>query len=82
MDFRLAEDGRGKYARDEDGDGFHEIPVNAQEGCWSLLRSWLRPHRGLSQEKLPLYLDFFQLVHNVRYRGKSLINPLLTLLVA
>ncbi len=43
MDFRLAEDGRGKYARDEDGDGFHEIPVNAQEGCWSLLRSWLRP---------------------------------------
>ena len=41
---------RGEYARDEDGDGFHEIQVNTQEGCWSLLRSWLRPHRGLSQE--------------------------------
>jgi transposase-like protein len=25
------------------------------EGTWSLLRSWLRPHRGISQEKLPLY---------------------------
>jgi len=73
---------RGEYARDEDGDGFHEIHVNTQEGCWSLLRSWLRPHRGLSQEKLPLYLGFFQFVHNVRCRGKSLLSPLLTLLVA
>ena len=35
--------GRGEFARDEDGDGF-----------WSLLRSWLRPHRGISHEKLPL----------------------------
>ena len=73
---------RGEYARDEDGDGFHEIHVNTQEGCWSLLRSWLRPHRGLSQEKLPLYLGFFQFVPNVRRRGKSLLSPLLTLLVA
>ena len=73
---------RGEYARDEDGDGFHEIHVNTQEGCWSLLRSWLRPHRGLSQEKLPLYLGFFQFVHNVRRRGKNLLSPLLTLLVA
>jgi transposase-like protein len=28
------------------------------EGFWSLLRSWLRPHRGISQEKLPVYLGF------------------------
>src|SRR3954454_4808819 len=47
---------RGEYARDEDGDGFCEIHVNTIEGTWSLLRSWLRPHRGISQEKLPLYL--------------------------
>ena len=73
---------RGEYARDEDGDGFHEIHVNTQEGFWSLLRSWRRPHRGLSQEKLPLYLGFFQFVHHVRRRGKSLLSPLLTLLVA
>ena len=32
---------RGKYARNEDGDGFCEIHVNAMEGTWSLLRSWL-----------------------------------------
>ena len=55
---------RGEYARDEDGDGFCEAHVNTAEGFWSLLRSWLRPHRGVSQEKLPVYLGFFQVVHN------------------
>jgi transposase len=73
---------RGEYARDEDGDGFHEVHVNAMEGFWSLLRSWLRPHRGISQEKLPLYLGFFQFVHNTRRRGKGLLKPLLTTLLA
>jgi len=45
----------GEYARDEDGDGFCEVHSNTIEGFWSLLRSWLRPHRGISQAKLPLY---------------------------
>jgi transposase len=72
----------GEYARDEDGDGFCEVHVNTIEGFWSLLRSWLRPHRGISQEKLPLYLGFFEFVHNVRRRGKALLGSLLiTLLV-
>ena len=48
--------GNGEYAWDEDDDGLHEVHVNTMEGFWSLLRSWLRPHRGISQEKLPLYL--------------------------
>jgi transposase len=69
----------GEYARDEDGDGFHEIHVNTQEGLWSLLRSWLRPHRGISQEKLPAYLAFFEFTHNVQKRGKALIGSLLEL---
>ena len=64
---------RGEYARDEDGDGFCEVHVNTMEGFWSLLRSWLRPHRGISQAKLPLYLGFFQFVHNARKRGKALL---------
>jgi len=72
---------RGEYARDEDGDGFHEIHVNTIEGFWSLLRSWLRPHRGISQEKLPNYLGFFQFVHNARLRGKGLLDPLIETLV-
>lgn len=71
----------GEYARDEDGDGFHEVHVNTIEGVWSLLRSWLRPHRGISQEKLPLYLGFFEFIHNVRVRGKALLPSLLALLL-
>jgi transposase len=73
---------RGEYARDEDGDGFHEVHVNTMEGFWSLLRSWLRPHRGISQEKLPIYLGFFQFIHNARRRGKALLSALVGALVA
>ena len=73
---------RGEYARDEDGDGFCEVHVNTAEGLWSLLRSWLRPHRGISQEKLPAYLGFFQVVHNARRRGKALLGTLVASLVA
>lgn len=72
---------QGEYARDEDGDGFHEVHVNTMEGIWSLLRSWLRPHRGLSQAKLPIYLGFFEFTHNVRQRGKALLPSLLELLL-
>jgi transposase-like protein len=71
----------GEFARDDDGDGFCEVHVNTMEGFWSLLRSWLRPHRGISQEKLPLYLGFFEFIHNVRKRGKALLGSLIELLV-
>jgi len=71
----------GEYARDDDGDGFHEVHVNTIEGFWSLLRSWLRPHRGISQERLPLYLGLFEFVHNVRKRGKALLHALIEVLV-
>ena len=71
----------GEYARDDDGDGFCEVHINTMEGFWSLLRSWLRPHRGISQEKLPVYLGFFEFVHNVGKRGKALLHSLIELLV-
>ena len=71
----------GEYARDADGDGVNEVHVNTMEGFWSLLRSWLRPHRGVSQEKLPVYIGFFQFVHNVRQRGKALFESLISRLV-
>jgi len=73
---------RGEHARDQDGDGFCEVHVNTMEGVWSLLRSWLRPHRGVSQEKLPLDRGFFEFVHHARCRGKALLGELVTALVA
>lgn len=71
----------GEHARDEDGDGLCEVHLNTIESLWSLLSSWLRPHRGVSQEKLPLYLAFFQFVHDVRCRGKALLGTLIGAIV-
>jgi transposase len=71
-----------EYARDEDGDGHCEVHVNTMEGVWSLLRSWLRPYRGISQTKLPIYLAFFELVHNLRKRGRALLPGVLAVLLA
>ena len=41
----------------------------------------LRPHRGISQENLPLYLGFFEFVHNAKRRGKALLGSLLKVLL-
>lgn len=51
------------------------------EGFWSLLRSWLRPHRRLSEEKLPLYLAFFEFIHNAKRQGKTALGALMTTLL-
>jgi transposase-like protein len=70
-----------RRSRDEDGDGFCEAQVNTIGGFWSLLRSWRRPHRGISQDKLPLYLGFLEFVHNARVRGKRLLPALIAVVV-
>ena len=46
-----------------------------------MLRSWLRPHRGISEERLPLYLGFFQFIHNAKIRRKGLLESLLDTLL-
>ena len=58
--------------------GQSDLPIDCN---WSLLRSWLRPHRGISQEKLPLYLGFFEFVYNVLKRGKAILPALIEVLV-
>jgi transposase-like protein len=67
---------RCEYARDEDDDGFCEVHVNTLEDLCSLLRSWLRPHRGVSQEKLPISLGLFQFVHTPDAAAKPSSVPL------
>lgn len=71
----------GELARAKDGDGVCEVHVNTREGFWSLLRSWRRPHRGVSPEELPPYLVFFEFVHDVRRRGKAPLEALVGLLL-
>jgi hypothetical protein len=65
-----------EFASDEDGDSFCEVHVSTIEGFWSLLRSRLLPHRGISQESLSVYLGFFEFAHNVRKRGRALLGSL------
>ena len=74
--------GKGEYARDDDNDGIYKVHVNTMESSWPLLRSWLRPDRGISQEALPLYLGCFEFLQNIGRRGKSLLQPLVSLLVS
>ena len=59
----------------------HVVPGPVSPGAEPLLRSGLRPHRGIAQDKLPLYLGFFQFVHNARRRGKALLSALIATLV-
>ena len=47
----------------------------------SLMRSWLRPHRGVSQEKLPFYVGFFEWIYNLKKRGKKALNETFYLLL-
>jgi hypothetical protein len=56
--------------------------VNPMEGFWSVLRSWLRPHRGLSQERLSLCLGFVEFIHKVGKWGKALLGVLIERLVS
>ena len=60
--------------------GLYKVHVNTMAGLWSLLRSWLRPHPGIAQDKLPRYLGFFEFVYNLERRGKRLLPALLGVL--
>lgn len=80
-DHKTVNHSKGKYARDKDGDGFHGVHVNSVESLWSRLRFWRHPHRGLSQDKRPLYLGFFEFVYNLKSRGKRLLPSRLGVLL-
>ena len=56
--------------------------VNTQEGIWSVLRSWLRPHRGIALNKLAIYVGFFEFVYNTKKRGKALFNQLFEVILS
>ena len=57
---------KGEYALDLDGDGINETHCNTQEGVWSLLRPWIRPHRGINKMYLPLYVAPCEFFYNRR----------------
>ena len=56
--------GRGKFARDDDGDGLCEVHVNTMEGVWSGLRNVLDRFKGSSQRFLHLRVARDEFLHN------------------
>jgi hypothetical protein len=69
--------GVGEDARDEDGDGCCEVPVQTMAGVWSWWRRWLRPPRGIAPAKLPRSRGRFACVHQISKRGKALRHSLI-----
>lgn len=54
---------KGEYALDLNGDGKKECHVNTQEGIWSILRPWIRPHRGINKRYLAFYVCLCEFVY-------------------
>jgi hypothetical protein len=52
--------GAGEWARDADGDGAREVHCNTLEACWTGLRSFLRPFRGVNKEYRHQNVDIHQ----------------------
>ena len=66
-----------EWARDDDGDGIREVPVDTLEGLWTGLRSVLRPFRGVSQKYLRQYVVMVEWGHNVKRATPEFLRALL-----
>jgi len=55
---------------------------DVKQGIWSVLRSWLRLHRGIAQKRLPIFLRFFEFIFNTRRRGKAVLGDLFKTIMA
>jgi hypothetical protein len=67
----------GEWAQDDDGDGIREVQVNALEGQWTGLRSFLRPFRGVNKVYLHQYVAMFEWSYNVKRATAAFLWALL-----
>jgi len=58
-----------------------DIHTNTQEGVWSLLRQWLRTHRGVCKRYLYKYVKTFEFFYNLRIKGIEKMWCILLLLL-
>jgi transposase len=58
--------GQYEWARDADGDGMREVHCNTCEGAGTILRTFLRPFRGVHKQYLPDYVATFETLHNAK----------------
>lgn len=57
--------GTSEYARDDDGDGFHEVHCNTVEGMWTDVRNFLRPFKGVHKRYLFGYVAVCEFRRNL-----------------
>lgn len=68
---------QNEFARDPDGDGFHQIHSNTIEGIWVSLRNFLRPFRGVHKTYLAQYVAMFEWAYNLKEVTDDFIRFLL-----
>jgi hypothetical protein len=68
--------GQKDWARDADGDGLREVHVNSQEGCWTGLRTFLRPFRGVHKHYLAGYVAVYELAVNYKAVSPTVVSPI------
>jgi transposase-like protein len=57
------------------------VHTNTQEGIWSLLRQWLRTHRGVCKRYLYKYVKTFEFFYNLSVRGMEKMLYILLILL-
>jgi transposase len=68
--------GQKEWARDANGDGIREVHINSQEGCWTGLRAFLRPFRGVHKRYLSGYVAVYELAVNHKTVSPSVVSPI------
>jgi len=54
-----------------------DVHINTQEGVWSLFRPLIGAARGVSKERLPLYVASFEFFRNVKKKGGDILKELI-----
>ena len=68
----------GEFARDEDGDGHHEVHVNTIEGFWSLVKRGLDGvYHSVSRQHLQGYLNEYCWRYNQRLEPRTRFRALI-----
>src|SRR5258708_12680003 len=65
-----------EWARDDDGDGIHEVHINTVEGMWTLVRNFIRLFRGVHKKHLPGYLAICEFHINLKRNTPAFIATL------
>lgn len=68
-----------EWARDDDRDGIREVHVNSIEGCWTGLRNFLRPFRGVHKKYLSGYVAIYEASVNHKRITPAFVSSLVRL---